>query len=222
MSAGIAVAQSFSMRKLRWLSICGVLLAVGCTSSEEDGSVTDDSNEIIEGRGSIERKLDPPIAAPTNALINAKMSDVLTQVKAAMTAGAPEKLGDDCTVTKFKDAKTKKVVVEHVDCKKSALIRVLNEDGTMKAEHSDLNKDGKVDRWAGTSGTIVQLADTNVDGKIDVIVERVDLVKDFSMEGYDETFPKSKFLFRVREDRNRDGKFEVEKLTAKGALPAAP
>jgi len=96
----------------------------------------------------------------------------------------------------------------------------LDTDGTTKAEHSDLNKDGKVDSYAGESGPVVRYADTNFDGKIDLVIERVDLVKDFSMKGYDEVFPKSKFLHRIREDQNRDGKLETEKLTALGTLPA--
>ena len=49
----------------------------------------------------------------------------------------------------------------------------------------------------------------------------VEKIKDFSLAGYDEDFPKSAFLSRVREDRDHDGKLDHEKLTARGALPQA-
>lgn len=225
MSAGTPIAPLLCMR---WFGILlagsALFLVVGC-SAASDGSVTDDANELNEGRGSLERELDPPIAVPTSALIGAKLSDVLAEAKGTATAGAPTK-DSDCTTTKYKDA-TKKVVVEHVACAGSEVVRVLDTEGTTTAEHADLNKDGKVDRYSGepgavdavVQGAVVQLVDTNYDGKIDVVVERVDKVKDFSMNGYEETFPKSAFLHRVREDRNRDGKLDHETLTARGALP---
>lgn len=208
------------MRRLALLVCSSLLVLAGCNAGD-DGAVTDDSAEINEGRGSLERLIDPPIAAPKSELIGAKMLDVLAEAKGTATALAPSAAIEGCTTTRFKDAKTKQIVAERVECKRSEVLRFLAADGTTTAEHADLNKDGKVDRFSGEEGAVASFVDTNFDGKIDVVVERVEKVKDFSMEGYDEVFPKSRFLFRVREDRNRDGKLDFEKLTARGALPKA-
>jgi hypothetical protein len=223
MSAGTAIAVFPSIMRSRALflaalSTIGVLALVGCGS--DDGAVTDDSSEINEGRGSLEREMDPPMASPTTPLIGAKMSEVFDQAKGTLTVGSPKEADDGCTTTQLKDTK-KKVLVERITCGKSDTIRLLNEDGTTKEEHSDLNKDGEVDRYTNETGAIAQYVDNNFDGKVDVIVERVDKLKDFSMKGYEETFPKSSFLYRIREDRNKDGKLDHEKLTARGTLPKA-
>jgi len=207
---------------------CLVLLAAACLASfgliacaADDGAVTDDSSEINEGRGSLERQLDPPMAAPETPLIGAKMSAVFDAAKGTLTAGAAKEGNDGCSTTQLKNASSKKVMLERITCEGSDTIRILNDDGTTKEEHSDLNKDGEVDRYTNEAGAIAQYTDHNFDGKVDVIVERVDKLKDFSMKGYEETFPKASFLYRVREDRNKDGKLDHEKLTARGALPKA-
>jgi hypothetical protein len=191
---------------------------LGCSKSD-DSAATDDSAQINEGRGVLERNLNPTIAAPSSPLIGAKISDVLAQV--SLTAGAPAKVDDACTVTKYTDA-ANAVAAEDLECKSSSTIRFLAADGTTKAEHADLNKDGKVDRWTGLDGAAIQLVDVNFDGTVDVLVERVDLLNDFSLAGYGETFPKNDFLYRVREARRRDGKLNFEKLIARGVLPPAP
>jgi hypothetical protein len=210
---------------MRWfvpsLMCCGLLALVGCTASRaNDGSVTNDSNEINEGRGALEREINPPLSAPTSPLIGADMTAVFDEVKAeAGTQLEPVKQNDGCVRTEFKNPTTKKISAERVKCRSSDTIRVYASGGDIKAEHADLNGDGKVDRFTSQTEAVAQYLDTNFDGEIDTIVERVDELKDFSMEGYDETFPKTKFLFRIREDRNHDGKLDFEKLTARGALP---
>lgn len=202
-----------------------VLAVVGCSSSSNDESVTDDSSEVNEGRGAIEREIAPPLAVPTDAVVEDKIgvrvSDVLARVKGTAIPGAIEK-SDDCTTQSYVDATTKKPVVSTVECERSSTVRVLAEDGTTVTEHADLNKDGKIDRWSGKEGTFVQLTDTNFDGKVEVLIESVADLADFSLEGYGEDFQASRFLYRVREDRDRDGKFEHEKLVARGLLPAKP
>ena len=218
MSAGTAIAYYLSMRSLAVLLCSGLLVLVGC-AVDDDGSVTDDSNELNEGRGGLERPLEPPLDLPKSPLIGAKITDVYAKAKGTLAASAPKELKGDCTLTTIKDAATKNVIVERTVCKRSDVVRLFAADGTLTAEHADLNKDGAVDRYTGESGAVAQYMDNNFDGKIDVIVERVTKVKDFSMKGYDETFPKSSFLLRIREDRDRDGKLDHEKLTARGALP---
>jgi hypothetical protein len=217
----MTIADPRFMRGATLLFSTSLVLAVlGC--STEDGSATDDSSEINEGTGSIERTINPEIAAPKTDLIGAKMTDVYADAKGTLSAAAATKGSDGCTKTEVTDPKANVVVVARIQCSTSDVIRTFKSDGSLKSEHYDLNKDGKVDRFTGEDGAVVQYTDADCDGKIDGIIERVDKVKDFSLNGYDgytsADYPKSLFLYRVREDRDRDGKFEHEKLTAKGTL----
>lgn len=196
------------------------LVALGGCSSSGDNVATDDSNELNEGRGSLERKIDPPMAAPSSDKIGTSISEILTAAKGTLTGKVIATTDEDCKQTNYKDT-AKKQLVQHIECSKSVTVRIANEEGATISENADLNKDGKVDKWSGEDGSLIQIADTDFDGKIDLVIESVAKVKDFSMDGYDETFPKAKFLHRVREDRDRDGKFDHEKLTAKGILPPA-
>jgi hypothetical protein len=207
------------MRGFALLSAIGLSAVVGLVAcASKDDTTTDDSSEINEGRGSIERELTPPIAPPTSPFIGAKLDDVFLKAAGSNTPSAAQKQ-NDCMLTDVKDATTKKIVVQRVVCASSDTVRVLDSGGTMTAEHLDANKDGKVDRYTGQDGAVSQYEDTNFDGTIDVVVERVDKVTDFSLKGYGENLPKSDFLYRIREDRNHDGKLDHEKLTAKGSLP---
>ena len=189
---------------------------VACSSS--DNVATDDDNELNEGIGALERDLLPPLDAPTSDRIGAKTSDVLAALSTELSPEAAKSLGDGCNQTNLVDG-AKKVVVEHVVCKGSEVVRLLAANGTTAVEHADLNRDGKIDRFSDVEGTVAQYRDVNFDGRIDVVIERVERVEDFSIAGYERVFPKSAFLYRIREDRNRDGKLDLEKLTARGALP---
>lgn len=213
------------MRAARFLLTASLVLGACATtacSGSDDGAATDDSSEINEGRGVLERPLDPPMTPPTTELIGAKMDEVYEKALGKLTPGSGKKQSDGCTKTEVEDPDTNEVVLERVECKSSDVIRIFDSDGSTKSEHYDLNKDGKVDRYTGEEGAVVQYADSNFDGKVDSIIERVDKVKDFSLKGYDEQgYPKSAFLFRVREDQNKDGKLDHEKLTARGTLRPA-
>jgi hypothetical protein len=206
--------------RLLWAIGLGAFVALpaalalgGCSSS--DDVTTDDSSEIDESRGELDKDLAPPLPVPATPLIGARLDDVYAQAIGNLVAGAPQKRGDDCSLVQVKNAKGT-VVVERETCTTAETVRIL---GAVTTEHVDLNKDGKVDRWTGADGAVSQYDDTNCDGQVDVIVEDVTKVKDFSLTGYGESLPKSDFLFRIREDRDHDGKLDHEKLTAKGALP---
>lgn len=191
------------------------LAAIGCSNAAEDGTVTSGDNEIVE-ESTLERELSPAIAAPDTPLIGKEMSAVLTELTNGMTA-LPSQKNNDCNLIRYKSS-SGKVAAERETCEGSETIHTVDGNGNVKTEYSDRNKDGKVDRFTGLDKTVVQYVDANFDGKVDTMVEKVELVKDFSMKGYESDYPKSKFLFRVREDRNRDGKLDVERLIARGPL----
>ena len=209
------------MRSLLFFLACaGMAGLVGCSTAADDDSVTDDSNEIVQGRSFVEKELKTPLEPPTPAVIGKKTADVLAEATKDTTSAGKKNVADGCSVEKFADA-SKKVVAERELCKSSEIVRLVDGGGYATTTWSDLNKDGKIDRFAGEDGAFVLYADANFDGKVDQTIEAVDQVQDFSMKGYEETFPKSKFAHRVREDRNKDGKLEYEKLIAKGLLPPA-
>jgi hypothetical protein len=188
---------------------------VGCSTEAGDESVTDDSNEIVQGRSFIEKELKPALAPPTPAVIGKATAEVLAEATAGKASAGKKNAGDGCVVERFGTAAEREV------CKSTEIIRLLDADGNATTTWSDLNKDGKIDRFAGDDGAFVLYADANFDGKVDQTMERVDRIEDFSLKGYSETYPKSKFVHRIREDRNKDGKLDHEKYVAKGLLPPA-
>jgi hypothetical protein len=210
------------MRSLLFFLACvGATSLVACSTEGDDGSVTDDSNEIVQGRSFIEKELKPAIAPPTPAVIGKPMTEALAEATAGKGSAGKKNSGDGCTVEKFGDPGTKNIVAEREVCKSTDILRLLDADGNATTTWSDLNKDGKIDRFAGEDGAFVLYADANFDGKVDQTMERVDRIQDFSLKGYEETYPKSKFVHRIREDRNKDGKLDYEKYLAKGLLPPA-
>lgn len=211
------------MRSLLFFLAClGTTGLVGCSTEADDGSVTDDSNEIVQGRSFIEKELSPALDPPKPEIIGKATSEVVTEATSGKTSEGKKNIGDGCTLEKFVDAASKKVVAEREVCKKTDIVRLVDAGGNATTTWSDLNKDGKIDRFAGEDGAFVLYADANFDGKVDQTIERIDRISDFSTKGYDETYPKSKFAHRIREDRNKDGKLDSEKLVAKGLLPPAP
>jgi len=211
------------MRSLLLFVACAASAAlVVCSIPADDGSVTDDSNEIVEGRSYVERDLKTPIDPPTPAIIGKATADVRTEATKGTASASKKNTAGGCTLERFASTSTKKVVAEVETCKSTEIVRLVDAGGYATTTWSDLNKDGKIDRFSGEDGAFVLYADANFDGKVDQTIERVDMVNDFSMKGYDENFPKSKFVHRVRDDRNHDGKLDHEKLIAKGLLPPAP
>lgn len=194
------------------LALASALLLglVACGGSDDDAS--SNVSDLEAGRGALTRTITEALPVPTSPFIGAKIADV--QAAATAKAGATKRSAD-CTTTSY----VGETSYQLLDCKTSTTIRFLNADGTVREEHADLDKDGLVDRYTASSGKVAQYTDANFDGKIDVEIERVSELTDFSLDGYNESFPQSDFLYRIREDRNRDGALDFETLTARGALP---
>lgn len=203
------------MRTIWAALLCASVVA--CAAESEDGAATDDSNEIVEGGSTVERNLDPPVAPPATSPIGKKITDVLAAATAGLTTTAPAPGKDGCSLQTWKDAQQKPAATR-LKCRRSDVIRVLGKNGAPDTVHSDLDGNGAVDQFSGKDGSYVLYADANFDGKIDKVVESVDLIKDFSLAGYPKGYSEAKFIYRVREDRNRDGKFEIEALVARGQL----
>src|SRR5687767_3392849 len=162
-----------AMRSLFFFAAClGAVGLAGCSTSADDGSVTDDSNEIVQGRSFIEKELSPAIAPPTPAVIGKATTAIVTEATAGKTSEGKKNIGDGCTLEKFVDAASKKVAAEREVCKSSDIVRLVDAGGNATTTWSDLNKDGKIDRFAGEDGAFVLYADANFDGKVDQTIER--------------------------------------------------
>src|SRR5687768_1928735 len=106
------------MRSLLFFLACmGTVGLVGCSTGAEDGSVTDDSNEIVQGRSFIEKELKPALAPPTPAVIGKKTTDVLAEATAGKGSAGKKNTADGCTVEKFGDPGTRNIVAEREVCK---------------------------------------------------------------------------------------------------------
>lgn len=194
-------------------------LGVAACGAEDDGAVTDDGNELVQGRTFLERELDPPVPVPESAAIGMKTSEALAAAKADAKSLGVKKARNGCTLERFQvvEGGKKRVVAERELCKASETVRTLAEDGSVSAQWADRDRDGAVDRYSEDAEALVHV-DIDFDGRVDTVIERVDRIKGFSVEAYDEEYPKSRFTHRVREDRDRDGAFDYEKVLAKGLL----
>jgi hypothetical protein len=205
------------MRTIWAAAFCACASVAACAAESEDGAATDDSNEIVEGGSTVERNLDPPVAPPTGTPIGKKMTEVLAAATTGLTSSAPVPGKDGCSLQTFKDSAGKAAATRQ-KCRRSDVVRVLGKNGAPDTVHSDLDGNGAVDQWSGKEGAVVFYGDANYDGKIDKLVESVEDIEDFSLAGYPKGYREAKFIYRVREDRNRDGKLEIEALVARGQL----
>lgn len=206
------------MASLRLLGLAVAAALVAACTASSDRAVTDDSAEIVEGRSFLERDLDPPIAPPAPGVIGRKTTDALAEAtKGAKSAGVT-KLRDGCSIERFAGANAA-IIAEHELCSRSETIRELDANGAATTTYDDLNRDGKIDRFSGEDGAFILYVDANFDAKVDETVERVDRIEGFTTNGYPESYPASKFIHRIRDDRDKDGKLDHEEILAKGLLP---
>ncbi len=200
------------------VALTALSASVFACSAGDDGTATEDDNEIIDAQSFLERNLDPT-TPPETPVIGRKTSEALAELTSGATSvgNAPSREG--CTLERFKNATTGVVVGDHQVCQRSQVIRLLDKDEHPKTTYSDLNGDGKIDRFTGEDGAFISFVDTNFDGKVDVTVERLDRVKNFSLKGYPPGYKASQFIHRIREDRDKDGMLDHERIVAKAPLP---
>src|SRR5689334_15899087 len=108
------------MRSLLLFVACAASAAlVGYSTQAGDDSVTDDSNEIVEGRSYIERDLKTPIDPPTPAVIGKAIAEVRADATKGTASASKKNTAGGCTVERFASTSTKKVVAEVETCKAS-------------------------------------------------------------------------------------------------------
>lgn len=190
------------------------LFAVGCGDDPvEDAPVETTTTRVAS---SLERKLSNPIAVPTDMGIGQPIDAIVEAQTAALTLTAEQpvlKLGANgrrCLVQRFDDADGKEAMRRET-CG-SDLLRI----GTRVFTAAGVS--GRIDHVADEGTKPVEAFDDDKDGKIDRVIESAEHIEapvalaDFAA---DVTIMKNgKVASRTREDRDHDGKFDVESITA--------
>lgn len=215
----LAVVEVMKLQNLSFvvqrLAIVGLgLVVVGCGDEPADEAPVETTTMRVAS--SLERKLASPIAVPADTGVGQVMDDLIEARTAALTLTAQQPLlklsasGGRCLVQRFDDAEGHE-----------AMRRETCESDVLRAGT-------QVFTAAGVSGRIVQFADEGTkpyeafdddkDGKVDRVIESAEhladtvLLSDFAP---DATIVKDgKIASRTREDRDHDGKFDVESITA--------
>ena len=196
------------------------LFGVGCGSDPEEDSAPPET-AVTRVASSLERKLTAPIAIPTDTPVGGTMDALVEAQSANLTAVDPVvNLGANgmrCTILRFNDDKG----VEQMRREKCDKVSDTLHLG--KVVYTDQNVDGKIDQLQDFTGAVddsatYELDDTDFDGKIDRMVESAQhMSKPVSLTdfGVHVTIAAGgKIASRMREDKDHDGKFDMESVTA--------
>lgn len=193
------------------------LFGIGCGSEpEEEGPPAE--TEVARIASSLERKLAVPIAIPADSGIGAALEDLVEARAATLTAQPIVNMGSTgqrCTVVRYLDDKN----VEQMrrDRCTSDKLRI------GKVLYTDENRDGKVDQVTDSTTGTYDLFDDDFDGKADRMIESAERVAtppialtDFAPNVT--ITAGGTIASRARQDKDHDGKFDVESVTATTAF----
>lgn len=191
------------------------LFGIGC-STETDDQAAAPEPEATRLASSLERSLRAPIAIPEGTPIGTTIDAVIKVQGASLVPEATVvNLGANgrrCTILRFDDAKGVEKMRREQCEKGSDTLRV----GSVL--YTDQNGDGKIDELSDSTTGTYELYDDDRDGKIDRMVESAERIKtpialgDFA-EGA-KIIGGGKIASRVLEDKDHDGKFDFESVTA--------
>lgn len=218
------------MPSLRLLFVLLPASLLACAASAEDdasGTAAGATTATI-AKTSIERRLSPPVAIPTATPVGRSVDDVVAELGRGLRALEP-RVGASSTVTRWVDAEGREVFHREVT-EDADIVRVgyrgPSDIDAIYADHSRSNpnapgilpKDGRVDAYRGAGfGTFTSLEDQDRDGKVDLAIEPAPADVDLTPYGAVRLSPGGSVANRIFEDRDHDGRFEVESLTAKAS-----
>ena len=203
--------------KLQHLVLVGAglgLFAVGCGDAPADDAPAPTTTTRVAS--SLERTLVSPIAVPTDTGIGEEIDALIAARTAALTLTAQQPLlkmsasGRRCLVQRFDDA------AGH-----EAMMRETCESDVLRAGtqvYTSAAVSGRIEHFADEGAKPYEAFDDDKDGKVDRVIESAEhidvpvVLTDFAP---DVTLAKDgKVASRTREDRDHDGKFDVESITA--------
>jgi hypothetical protein len=194
------------------LAVSFGVLGAGCSADEEESKPA--PTETTRRASSLERTLPEPVPVPSDSAIGGSI-DTLVQTRAATLVSHPlvdiGANGAQCTIVRYDDAQG----VEQMQRERcSSGVDTLRVGAVV---YRDRDRDGKIDEITDTGDAGYQLLDEDHDGKVDRMIESVLRIAppvalgDFG----DVTIAAGGALeSRTREDRDHDGRFEVESIVA--------
>ena len=192
------------------------LVTVGCSDPPADDGDASKTTTTTRTSSSLERKLTTPIAVPTDTGIGQPIGDFIEARTAALTLTAQQPLlklganGNRCLVQRFDDADGHEAM-QRETCDSDVL-----RAGTLVFTAAGVS--GRIEHFADEGVKPYEAFDDDKDGKVDRVIESAEhldapvTLADFAP---DVTIVKDgKVASRTREDRDHDGKFDVESITA--------
>lgn len=189
------------------------LFGIGCGADPEEESAPIEP-EVTRVASSLERKLAVPIAIPTDTAIGASIDTLVEARAATLTAQPIVNLGANgqrCTTVRFVDESG----AEQMRREKCGKIDRLHIGELL---YTDENSDGKVDRFSDATAASYDLFDDDHDGRIDRMVESAaHVTAPIALTDFAPNVTITSggtIASRAREDKDHDGKFDVESVTA--------
>jgi hypothetical protein len=190
------------------------LLGLGC-ASDPDAESAPPAAEVKHVASSLERTLPAPIAVPSDTAIGGTL-EALIAADAKAVARAPvlklDANGKSCNIVRYDDDKGAEVMRRET-CRGSTDTLFVG-----KLVYLDQDSNGKIDHVSDLSGATYELYDDDGDGNLDRMVEAAERITtpialtDF---GPNVTImANGKIASRERQDKDHDGKFDVESVTA--------
>ena len=211
-------SQSIAAMKLQHFVLVASglgLLAVGCADEPADDAPAPPP-PTTRVASSLERKLVSPIAVPTDTGVGQAIDAFIEARTAALTLSAQQPLlkrsasGRRCLVQRFDDAEGHEVMLRET-CESDVL-----RAGTLVYSTSAVS--GRIEHFADEGAKPYEAFDDDKDGKVDRVIESAaHLVAPVVLTDFAPgvTIEKDgKVASRTREDRDHDGKFDVESITA--------
>lgn len=194
------------------------LVGIGCASEPEEETGPTET-EVTRVASSLERRLAVPIAIPTDSGIGGSI-DALVEARAETLTAQPMvnlgASGQRCTIVRYVDEAGAEQMRRDRCEKASDKLRI------GKLLYTDENLDGKIDQLSDSTKGSYDLFDDDRDGKVDRMVESAERVAtpialtDFAPNVT--ITSGGTIASRAREDKDHDGKFDVESVTATTAF----
>lgn len=202
-------------------------IAIGCAPSADD-DLQSASGEINEGKSAswLERRLERPIPVPTGTPIGRRMDDVVAELTRGAVADAPVVDEAGCTRTLWR--KDGVEVLSRRTCERWELVSM----GKGKRFYQDPGdkegkRDGRVHAFQDETEGLYQVSDTNYDGRVDKVIESAARIPGLSIAPFGATCAlrrrlgseeEASIANRIQEDKDFDGRFETESITAKNGF----
>lgn len=200
-------------------SLLALCLAVVATSAAcAVDSAGEASADQTSWRSSVERKLSPEVAVPDATPIGRTMDAVTAELSQGLRGAEPRQSGT-CVTRSFLGADGREAFHRET-CEGYDVIRVgyrgPNDVDRLYGDHSKgtTAKDGRVDSFSQKTGDYKSVEDQNRDGKADLQIFKADPTTDLAPFAPYRLTAGGKLANRILEDKDFNGRFELESLTA--------